>query len=259
MMNDWLKIVATLKEKIQLKLNEPYLMQHIDSPMINEDRLLYLLLPFSKGQIQSPKVEMNVTTAMLIQVALDTHEKVINSNESTQKQQLTVLAGDYFSGLYYQLLANGKDIQLIRYLAKAIKEVNEHKIAVYQYESHSIEEIIESIRKVEASIIQKFYQYFHFETYSLLVTELLYLKRLFNERTLLLEKQPSQMFNAIHQQLFQSVQMDSGIPESNLPILMDYCNQQINNVKATISKLMKEDCPENELFIESVRELLKVE
>src|SRR5699024_2430566 len=63
--------------------------------------------------------------------------------------QLTVLAGDYYSGLYYFLLSEIDDFELIHVLATAIKEINEQKMNLYYRERLSPEEFIYIIKQIE--------------------------------------------------------------------------------------------------------------
>src|SRR5699024_3634853 len=81
------------------------------------------------------KKEKYMITTMLVQIALDTHDLVTDKKNDTVEplsvestRQLTVLAGDYYSGLYYLLLAEIEDYQLIHALAIAIKEITELKL-----------------------------------------------------------------------------------------------------------------------------------
>ena len=61
-----------------------------------------------------------ITAIMLMYIALDTHDNVSNTNVMMRTvykcNQLTVLAGDYYSGLYYKLLAKLGDIKMIKVL-----------------------------------------------------------------------------------------------------------------------------------------------
>src|SRR5690625_8001095 len=84
-----------------------------------------------------------IVATMLVQVALDTHELVPVTSSAdasefkTSARQLTVLAGDYFSGLYYLLLAETEDIKLVQILSCAIKTINAYKMLLNYNESES--------------------------------------------------------------------------------------------------------------------------
>ncbi len=72
----------------------------------------------------------------LVQMGLDTHDMVESTNQfKNQKEmrslQLKILAGDYFSSRYYQLLADRGQIDLIQLISMAISEVNRLKMNFY--------------------------------------------------------------------------------------------------------------------------------
>lgn len=119
------------------KLRHPYFINYIEEPFIDEEKIALLYGALKSANLHIEQIEHYVVTIMLVQIALDTHERVSNKAgeeeiEFHKCRQLTVLAGDYYSGLYYYLLSMNRDIVLIRALAEGIKEINEHKIMLYQ-------------------------------------------------------------------------------------------------------------------------------
>lgn len=72
----------------------------------------------------------------LMQMGLDTHDMVTGHDQATSKQamrsnQLKVLAGDYFSSRFYQLLANKGYIEFIQRISRAICDLNRLKMDFY--------------------------------------------------------------------------------------------------------------------------------
>ncbi|MCA1054643.1 heptaprenyl diphosphate synthase component 1 [Rossellomorea aquimaris] len=173
-----------IHQYIEEQLHHSYLKEYIDQPYVDRMLINYLLLPFMDGKRMVTEQEMKwISTAMFLHVALETHEKVtISEKDPLKERQLTVLAGVYFSSLYYKMLSDSEDIELIEVLASAIKDINECKISMYKEECTSIEELIESVRIIETSIPANFYTHFQKKDWVSLLSDSLLYNRLLKER-----------------------------------------------------------------------------
>ena len=176
-----------IKEQVEQTVFHPYLLKYIETPVIDEDKLLILVSIMDRLELSDKKMKNYATTMMLIQIALDTHEHISNAAVDEINRQLTVLAGDYYSGLYYKLLAESEDIIMIKELSKGIKEINEHKVFVYQKELDGIENLMKSIKKIESSLLVKFSNCFKVDLWNEFIANLFFFKRLLLEKKLFLE------------------------------------------------------------------------
>ncbi|GAB3066012.1 heptaprenyl diphosphate synthase component 1 [Virgibacillus ainsalahensis] len=147
------------KALINDKIHHTYLDRFIQKPIIDEEKLKLLAAIINNTALSERQKERYILTTMLAQIALDTHDLVPESNELDKNNgqnvpiQLNVLAGDYYSGLYYLLLSEIDDFEFIHILASAIKEVNEYKMRIYCGEEFSFQEYIDMIEKVESLLI----------------------------------------------------------------------------------------------------------
>ncbi|MEG9297872.1 heptaprenyl diphosphate synthase component 1 [Mangrovibacillus sp. Mu-81] len=173
-----------IHQYIEEKLHHSYLKEYIDHPYIDRNRISCLLLPFMNEQRMVTHKEIKwISTAMFLHVALETHEKVtVSEQDSLKERQLTVLAGVYFSSLYYKTLADTEDVDLIEALSSAIKKINECKISMYKKECTSINELMESVRIIETSIVGHFYEFIQQEEWIPLLSDTLLYNRLLQER-----------------------------------------------------------------------------
>ncbi|WP_141433342.1 heptaprenyl diphosphate synthase component 1 [Bacillus sp. 03113] len=242
-MQDIYNCIDNIKEKIEGKILHPYLLQYIDSPVIDEDKLLMLVLLMEHANLPESKIHNYALTTMLIQIALDTHEIVTNSklNESSMKtRQLTVLAGDYYSGLYYKSLAEVDDILMIRTLAEGIKNVNEHKIALYRKVPNELEELMNSVKMIESSLFERLTDYFHLCEWNDVIFNLLFVKRLIEEKNQFIHTGTSVVFEALKKLSFSK--SDYKVKELTFDQkkkLMTICDHYIDFAKLMIENGLK--------------------
>ena len=156
------RTIKTIKKQILDEMNHPFLKEQLDTPMIDDGKLFLLISMLNEQNLPKEKIEIYATTVALIQIALDTHDRVENGIEfkSNQKMQLTVLAGDYFSSLYYQTLAIAGNIEFIKLLSEGIQLVNENKMIVYNREAKTYAEFMDSTKLIATTIFQKVAEYF---------------------------------------------------------------------------------------------------
>ncbi|MFD2672891.1 heptaprenyl diphosphate synthase component 1 [Marinicrinis sediminis] len=108
--------------------------QHTELPEFPHIRsqLLYTCLRHEVPE----REELFTLAASLVQMGLDTHDMVeLEQGKNMQEmraKQLKVLAGDYFSSRFYQVLSSAGQIETVRQLSSAICEVNRLKINFYQ-------------------------------------------------------------------------------------------------------------------------------
>ncbi|MES9781167.1 MULTISPECIES: heptaprenyl diphosphate synthase component 1 [Bacillus cereus group] len=197
---------AGIKEKLMEKLRHPYFINYIEEPFIDEEKIALLYGALKSANLHIEQIEHYVVTIMLVQIALDTHERVSNKAgeeeiEFHKCRQLTVLAGDYYSGLYYYLLSMNRDIVLIRALAEGIKEINEHKIMLYQKAHETTDDIMKSVVTIESALLQKTCNHFHLSHWKPFITYVLGGNRLQKEIQLYADKQHSPVFQAVQDAL----------------------------------------------------------
>ncbi|OLN23244.1 hypothetical protein BTO30_04555 [Domibacillus antri] len=183
-MDEWQKEQTALVEEISRTCAQPFLAKVIGAPHINPLRVSALMLAFSDQERTKPHVQKQMTAAILIQLALDTHDRIApDTAEISQKHQLIVLAGDYFSGMYYRTLAEAGCIHYVRLLAEAVKNVNEMKTALHRKECVTASNVFHTVRVVESDIIRAVYHENEADIYLIeAVSSLLTAERLRNEQ-----------------------------------------------------------------------------
>ncbi|WP_102274747.1 heptaprenyl diphosphate synthase component 1 [Cytobacillus massiliigabonensis] len=250
--------LADVKEQINEKIKHPYLLKHIETPIIDEDKLLLLLSLLNKGTIPELIAKKYCITIMLIQIALDTHELVSNhklDSEELKSRQLTVLAGVYYSGLYYKILAGIDDIEMIRSLAEGIKEVNEHKISLYQKSANTLDGLMNDVKMIESSLFVKVASYLDVTEWSDFSSNLLFIKRLNAEREMFLQGRKSIVFEAIRNIIAENEKYH--VSKEQDKDLLAICDHYIDFSKKLIQKhTMKFPIMDDELLGRKIQAIL---
>lgn len=192
------QLISSIEEKVE----HTYLKQYINKPTIDREKLYILINIMNHAKLSDHKKRQYIITIMLVQIALDTHDLVPVSNEEliNEKEiittQLSVLAGDYYSGLYYRLLSEIKELEMIQILASAIKEINEYKMIIYYKEMMTFKEYIHYVEKINARLIIRIAKHFNLlPALQQIISHLLITNKLIEENRSLYNKNASSILN----------------------------------------------------------------
>ncbi|HLR63164.1 MAG TPA: heptaprenyl diphosphate synthase component 1 [Lentibacillus sp.] len=180
--------IHKLKALIKEKMHHPYIEQYVKTPALDEEKLHVVALILNNTALPEYKKERYIITAMLVQMALDTHDSVPNSEDilpeenDEKSKQLAVLAGDYYSGLYYFLLSEIEEVRMIQVLATAITDINECKMQLYYKDNQSIETFLHVFKQIETLLITRIAKYAEETDIGGIAAEWLIAKRLINAR-----------------------------------------------------------------------------
>lgn len=128
--------VELIIKKIYKETADEQVAKVIGQPRIPLLSLALHFLFLKEKRYSSVQISNYCTSTTLVQMGLNIHSEVSVDDltarpEETRLRQMQVLAGDLYSGKFYQLLALGGDVRVIRFLSEAICRINEAKTNLY--------------------------------------------------------------------------------------------------------------------------------
>ncbi|WP_162920143.1 heptaprenyl diphosphate synthase component 1 [Paenisporosarcina cavernae] len=152
--------IKTFKERCLRLVHHKTLLTYTGQPKLDDVRLFFLLLPFFVNGKWKEGQEEAAQAVALIQSALTAHDDIYEQEEISKDQQLTVLAGDFYSGMYYQLLAKTGDIELIQLLSTGIVSISEKKADFYDRKMLSFDHWMRNLTIIETLSFRQYYEYY---------------------------------------------------------------------------------------------------
>lgn len=125
--------------------------------------LHYLFL--KERHFSSDQIRDYCTSTMLVQMGLNIHSEVsVDNDDETEHpdrmrlKQMQVLAGDLFSGKFYQILAHRGDMRVIHFLSEATSVINQAKSNLYNLfqndDKFSVKSYVREIEKIVSSLLR---------------------------------------------------------------------------------------------------------
>lgn len=138
--------------------------EHTELPEMAEPRLRVLYAFLSEHDRLEPFGRLYTLVVSLVQLGLDTHDLIDTREEKRperemRSRQLKVLAGDYFSARFYQLLAQSGQIEMVAQISHAVCEVNRLKVNLYmRMRQHKLtaEEYLDSMIALRSELFHLF-------------------------------------------------------------------------------------------------------
>lgn len=223
--------IRSMESEVINAVRQRTLAAYTGGPSVERTRLFFLLLPLLNGKLWSGEIEVAAKTVSVVYAALYAHDQ-IKDVATTKNQQLTVLAGDFYSGIYYQMLANLNNFTLIQRLATAITRVSEEKTSFYETNNRSEEEIERSVQIIESDLLTTFYKFYGYEEYTRLAEVSLQYVRYSEELSLWKDGMQTQLLHTLYHSLQTPSHVEIWLLE-NLDRLEEEMLQLINHHSLT--------------------------
>jgi heptaprenyl diphosphate synthase len=125
-----------IPEIAQKYVDHDIIQAHTALPDFPDARLRLLYAFLNEQEPHKTHSELYTLVVSLVQLGMDTHDLIDTDLErrtepEMRSRQLKVLAGDYFSATFYQLLSQAGQIDMISKISGAVSEVNRLKVNLY--------------------------------------------------------------------------------------------------------------------------------
>lgn len=158
-----------IREQLHTWLQDPYLKKcvgQIEIPVCFVEMLEQLLTIQTPPQKKSNQIL--AAASILLQMALEMHTHVstkerLSSVEMLERQKY-VLAGDYYSSLFYRMLAKHQKMIEIQHFSETVRTINQAKLSLHlkwikqrQYD----QEMIEYLKIIQSGLLLVVADFFH--------------------------------------------------------------------------------------------------
>jgi len=243
--------LADLEKQVRKKTTHSFIKNQLDKPIIDHDKLFVLNEIYQNTSMSRSQKQDYIVIVMLIDIAIKTHDLKKNEdyNKETDKQ-LTVLVGDYYSGLYYYLLSELEDIEMIRLLAASIKKINEAKMNLQYINNNSEKEMYKAFLISETHLFTEIAKLYGKYELIPMIEKLLMLNRLISEQA----DKESILYNYYQQKGFNNsaytkeekiemqindlkIELDSSVKELSSNYSNYIYRHTLNSIKTNISQV----------------------
>lgn len=239
--------IRDIKMKIYDKTRHPYLDRFVQKPEVDEEKIMVLLSMF-KHSNRHGNLSDYVAAIMIMQMAMDMHDTVgVRPSETSthRPRQLTVLAGDYYSSQYYAMLADIGDFALIRRIAEAVRQLNEHKTVLIRGD-WQWSRFLDHLKFIETGLLLHVSDHLGLTGWFPLITPYFTRKRLVREREAILNGQTTPFLEPLF----------SDRPDKRDPFL-EKAAVWIKELESEVKSVLKKMTPIKEWFVDNL--LVKLE
>ncbi|WP_163654210.1 heptaprenyl diphosphate synthase component 1 [Listeria sp. PSOL-1] len=228
-----------LKEVEQLVEDQTlyqFLNDHFEGPKTDKTQMLWLheaMCDRDSGLSETERYRV-VSATLYVILAHDTHDVIDEINDThkltREQRELTVLAGDFYSALYYKTMAELKMTDLLAVLQQGVQKTNTAKANVYQLNVATDAELMEQLVATKAAIFAEFARYFNKdEAFIDFASKTILLKRLLQDKAFYVETKTSLLLKAYEHGYFAK----AGVAQFE-----DWLTQIIADVKVELNKLL---------------------